>query len=377
MYYFIMLKKHEQNSPLAKYCLSKNKKVFDYRSMDIFKDEDYNIVKLNWLKSEEWLKPLINYELRTIMEEQVSIVSIIKNTIELKGLNTSVLEFLSNLTPINITKRIYSNGNNSVEFEELDNKVIIIDQNCGIRLLDKDMKNLQCGNILISTTYIKEIDILRASLDTIMSIYVGEISNVEIQYQDIGTVMPENRNYSQDLNRKLFKAKADIDVIEKWQTIYKQVKEIKTPGRFVLTDTHLYWEIDNVKLEVPKSKKDCGVEWNDDYTINLGDFIIKWKLGTTEFYFYNKRNQQNGGYHAPHVFADGKPCFGTFDEIIAQCVELSDVEMLCHTLLRFLAFANPKDAIGCNWVYWARQDGFPVDEEARRRYRMCWMWRTL
>ena len=45
--------------------------------------------------------------------------------------------------------------------------------------------------------------------------------------------------------------------------------------------------------------------------------------------------------------------------------------MLCHTLLRFLAFANPKDTIGCNWAYWARQDGFEVDEEPEDDERQC------
>lgn len=363
MYCFIMLKEHEQNSPLARYCLSKDKNVFDCQSMERFKKEDYNIVRLDWLESEKWLKNLVDCEPRlTQIEEQVSIVEIVKNTIELEELDTSVLEFLSYRTSRNITGKIYRGNNNSIYFDELNDKVIIIDQNYGIRLLDKNMNNPQCRKILISTDYVKELDLLRAPDDTVMSTYVGNISKIEIQYHEIGTVMPDNRDYSQDLNRKLFKAKADIDVMEKWQTINKQIKEIKTPGRFVLTDTHLYWEIDNVKLEVPESKKNCGIEWSNDYTINLGDFIIKWTLGTTEFYFYNKHNKQQG-YHAPHVFSDGKPCFGTFDEIIAQCVELSDIEMLCHTLLRFLAFANPKDVIGCNWVYWARQDGFPVNEE--------------
>lgn len=362
MYCFIMLKKHEQNSPIARYCLSKDKNVFDCKSMKRFKREDFIIVRLDWLESEKWLKNLVDYELRTQIEEQVSIVEIVKNTIELEELNTSVLGFLSNLTSRNIAGRIYRGSNKSIYFDELNDKVIIIDQNYGIRLLDKNMNNLQCRKILISADYVKELDMLRAPNNTIMSIYVGEISKIEIQYQEIGTVMPDNRDYSQDINRKLFKAKADVDIMEKWNTIYKQIKEIKTPGKFVLTDTHLYWEINNVKLEVPESKKNCGIEWSDDYTINLGDFIIKWTLGTTEFFFYNKHNKQQG-YNAPHVFQAGNPCFGTFDEIIAQCVELSDIEMLCHTLLRFLAFANPKDTIGRNWVHWARQDGFPVDEE--------------
>lgn len=194
MYSFIMLKKHEQNSPLARYCLSKDKNVFDCQSMKRFKEEDYNIVRLDWLESEKWLKNLIDYGLGTKIEEQVSIVEIVKNTIELEESNASVLGFLSYLTSKNITGRIYRGNNNSIYFDELNDKVIIIDQNYGIRLLDKNMNNLQCRKILISTNYIKELDILRAPDDTVMSTYVGNITEIEIQYHELGTVMPDNRD---------------------------------------------------------------------------------------------------------------------------------------------------------------------------------------
>jgi hypothetical protein len=128
------------------------------------------------------------------------------------------------------------------------------------------------------------------------------------------------------------------------------IKGIKIMDKKFIVSTHL------IKCENPRTKlfHDIG---EFDITINLqeGNGEPPVKMINTLY----KRDGMNKGMNAPHVFPDGKPCFGNISEAVPQLVARFEFSTLLALLIGYLQSVNLDDGAGTFISRWPISAGQP------------------
>lgn len=93
----------------------------------------------------------------------------------------------------------------------------------------------------------------------------------------------------------------------------------------------------------------------DDYTLELGEMGIEIALTEGNIYIQNLTKRVKGfreGMHHPHVFPDGKACWGNYYNDIKELMNSRDFAGLVTVILSFLQTANPADEAGVFFYKW-------------------------
>ena len=87
----------------------------------------------------------------------------------------------------------------------------------------------------------------------------------------------------------------------------------------------------------------------------LGEFKISIDMNSSKIIITNLTQTINGyqsGMQAPHVFADGRPCLGTAQELINDCVARYEVASVVGVAINFLESVNIEDRAGAYINRW-------------------------
>jgi hypothetical protein len=215
------------------------------------------------------------------------------------------------------------------------------------------------SNFTISNAEKGEAIIRDGKLIGVVDFKTQECTTIDAVIKALTTKDTNNRSYKESFTPQIRSKESSIkslsdNLLREYQILREmQIKYDSSPmlpDGMIVTGTDVTWFTNFLYIYPPKNKFDIK-------EIPLGRFKITFSLTRTDVRFQNLTRTVNGmgdRMHAPHVFAEGNACLGSFAIPIIEALGQLDLERFKALCLMLLTLVNDTkgDAAGLAWPAW-------------------------